>query len=815
MFKSLAFFFLIICLFLLTPFNDLRAQNGTASENLFVKGILIDPTDNLPLAGATLFLENQQGTVIKSTVSADTGIFAIALPQKGSYRIKATYIGFVDYISELITVDSESIDLGTIMIFKKEELLESVTITTRKRPLIENKGDRMIYNAGSDISNKAGTATDVLRKAPMLTVGAEGEVKMRGNSNIKVLLNGMPSGIIAKNLKEALKMISASSIETVEVITNPSAKYDAEGAAGVINIITKKKIKGTSGNLDLAGGNLEQSANLALNMAVEKFNFSLLLNTSNSKELSTSLLDRTSLLNGQANGRLVQKREATQRNKGNYGSFTTEYKIDSLQKVETTISFWKGGWPTKSNLYNLYKKDMETSQYNQKSNQDAAFNYYDISLNYQKKFKREGQEIQFVGQASKSDDASEYTTDQFRPDGVLVFTERSPNKGNNTDWSAQLDYAHPISKTGKNTIDIGAKYLGNKSKSDYKVFNTLNPVAESRSDVMRYFQNIFSAYVSINLKTDTNWGFRPGLRFETTSLGGAFQNNTPSFGSNYKNWVPSMLITKKLNEKHEMKLNYTERVRRPWIWDLNPYVDASDPNNITSGNPNLKPELNRMLELGHAYSATSGFSLNSSLYFHSNSNAIESITTLDAAGVSYTTSQNIAANRRLGTNLNASLQLNDNWILNTGGELFYLKFNSKSMNLHKEGVFYTVNLNNSYTLPNDFSIMASGEYGNGYITLQGENSANYSYRFAARKEMLNKKASLTLSTTNPFQNKFSQRSRATAPSFESTTSTSFYNRSITLSFAWQFGGLKSSDYAEKRFSGQDNAKSIPGGFKKK
>lgn len=812
MFKFPAFFLLIVSMILFISMNKLHAQNDSTAEKLFIKGILIDPTDNQPSVGAIVFLENQKGAVIKAIFSSETGLFDLVLPQKGNYRVRATYMGYVDFISDSIVVDKESVDLGTIKMLTKEEFLEVVTITaSSKKPLIENKSDRIIYNAGSDISNKAGTAADLLRKTPMLTVGADGELKMRGNSNIKVLLNGKPSGIMAKNLKEALKMIPASSIESVEVITNPSAKYDAEGAAGVINIITKKKMKGTSGNLDISVGNLEQSGSLALNMAIDKFDFSLQLNTSNSRERSTSLLNRTSLLNGLPNETLVQKRDVVQKNRDNYGSFTAAYKIDSLQKLETTISFWRGGWPIKSDLYNLYNSDKQTSEYNQKSNQDAIFNYYDVSTNYQRKFKREGQEIQFIIQASKSDDASEYTTDQYRMDGMLAFTERSPNKGNNTDWSAQLDYAHPISKAGKNTIDIGAKYFGSMSKSDYKVFNTQNPVAESRSDVMRYFQNIFSAYLSINIKTNNDWGLRPGLRFETTSLGGEFQNNTPSFGSNYRNWIPSVLIFKKLNEKQEIKLNYTERISRPWIWDLNPYVNASDPNNITSGNPNLKPELNRMLEVGHVYNTPEGLSLNSSVYFNSNSNAIESITTLEASGVSYTTLQNIAANSRLGVNVNASMQLNPNWTLNAGAELFYLKFKSKSMNLRNEGVFYTVSINNSYTLPKNFSIVVSCEYGNGYITLQGKNSANYSYRFAVQKEVFKKKASLTLSTTNFFKNKFSQKSYVTATSFESTSTNSFYNRSISLSFSWQFGRMKSSEYTDKRFSGQDDTKSMPGG----
>lgn len=782
-------------------------QNVAVNKKLAIKGIIVEPAENRPLAAATIVLQKQDGVPVKTAITSLDGLFEFEVADKAKYIIKVSYMGLADFVSDVINIDKESVDLGRVVMNYAEEVLEGVTITaSRKKPLIQNKGDRMVYNAGSDISNKAGNATDVMRKAPMLTVGADGEVKMRGNSNIKVLLNGMPSGILAKNLKEALKMIPASSIESIEVITNPSAKYEAEGAAGVINIVTKKKMKGTSGSLDLSGGNLDQSGNLALNMATGKFNFSLMANASHDQKRNISILDRNSLLDGQTIGNLYQRGDATQRNKGAYGSFTTEYRIDSLQKIEAGVSYWKGMWPQKSDLYNRYLGNTGNTEYNQKRDQEGTYTYYELSLNYQKKFKKEGQEFQLIGQASRSDDKSEYITNQYLMNGAHSFREQSPNVGNGKDWSLQADYAHPLDKSGKSTIETGAKYLGSNSKSDYKVFNSQNPVDASRSDIMSYYQNIFSSYISANLKTESGWGFRPGLRFEYTKLGGDFQNNTPSFGSSYSNWVPSMLITRKLNDQQEMKLNYTERVRRPWIWDLNPYVNASDPNNITAGNPNLKPELTRMLELGHAYNAASGFSLNSSVYFNSNSNAVESITTVDGSGISYTTSQNIAANKRLGTNINASLQVGPKWTLNTGGELFYLKFKSKSMNMQNEGVFYTVNLNSSYTLPKDFSILISGDYGNGYVTLQGENSANYSYRFAARKEIFNKKASLTLTTNNPFQKTFMQKSSATAPTFQSNSTSRFYNRSVSLSFSWQFGGLRESDYSGKKFSGQDDNK---------
>jgi outer membrane receptor protein involved in Fe transport len=236
---------------------------------------------------------------------------------------------------------------------------------------------------------------------------------------------------------------------------------------------------------------------------------------------------------------------------------------------------------------------------------------------------------------------------------------------------------------------------------------------------------------------------------------------------------------------------------------MNPYVNASDPLNLTAGNPKLKPELTRMLEFGHSYEGDNGFSLNTALYYNANSNAIEQIMTVDPSGVSFSTSQNIAAYKRLGANINTSFKLNPNWSVNAGGELSYLKFNARSMNLQNKGTFYTVNLSTTYTLPKNYSLLISGDYGNGYITLQGRNSANYSYSLAARKELFNKKASLTLTANNPFQKNFMQKSSATAASFESNTSSWFYNRSASLSFSWQFGGFKQQDHSEKESSNEN------------
>lgn len=810
----------MLALLLLTPrliyAQHLFKKNADGGKFL-VRGTLIDSSTRLPIELATLALTKNDSSPAKAVLSSSDGSFKFELTEKGTYVLTVSFLGYQKHVSGPIQItDSGTTELGKIKLQAEAGVLAEVIVKSRKA-LVQNKGDKIVYNARGDISNKAGSASDVLRKAPMVTVDAAGNVKMRGSSSIKVLLNGLPSNILAKNLKEALKTIPANSIESIEVITTPSAKYEAEGAAGVINIITKRKAKGVNGNIELSVGNLDQSAGGGLNVAAGKFNFNVSLNASRERERNVSGLSRISINNGQQIGRLTQRTDALEKNRGTYGDLTAEFRPDSSQKIGATASFWNGQWPQESNLYNLYESNIAPAAYNQISRQSGKFGQTDLSLNYQKKFRRAGQELQFIGQYSTSKDQSDYFTRQFKVDGTPTFIEKGPNNGRGTEMSFQADYAHPLNHSAKNLVEGGLRFSKTNSSSKYTVSNNLsNPGSEyltidpARSDNMKYFQDIFAGYVSLKFETSNNWSFRPGVRLEGTRMGGEFAGNTPRFTANFVNVVPSALITKKLNDQHNIKLNYTERIRRPWIWDLNPYVDASDPRNLSAGNPHLRPELTRMLEAGHSYTAASGFSMNSSLYFNTNSNAIESFITVDNQGVSRSIPQNIASNKRLGTNVFVDMEINSEWTLNSGIELYHVWFKSNALAVRNDASFYAVTLNSAYMLPRDYVFQVGVDYSNGYVTLQGRNSADYNYRFSARKGLLKNKASITLTVNNPFQNNFLQRSFATAPTFQSTATDRYYNRSITLSFSWLFGGLRVSEPEEKRFPDQTEKPLHPG-----
>lgn len=807
MFRSI-FYSLLFVLSLTISFKATRAQGqSSVVPPSMITGLVIDSLTKQPVGMATISL-SVNGRIIRSVASDMSGKFAFPIPGNSPYVIIASFIGYQNYKSMPINGARHL----AVALKNNAASLNEVTVKAKTPPL-QNKGDKLVYNAATDISNKAGSATDVLRKVPMLTVGGDGQVKLRGNSNIKVLLNGMPSGMMAKNLKEALKMIPASSIKSIEVITSPSAKYEAEGAAGIINIITKKTIKGSNGSIDLSGGNLEQSANAALNVNREKFDYSINLNTNPNQLRTMSMLERTSFAKGQPAGSLYQRNDATQYDRGTSAGVSFNYRPDSSQKIGADLSYWRGSWPAKSLLYNRYADAAGLSEYNQQSRQAGLFNYYELGLNYQKKMRRKGQELNIRGLIGKADERSDYITDQFDLTGFKYFTERGPNTGKTWDTDLQADYAHPLNNSGKSLLETGVRFTRANSQTAYEVFNNLSkPGSEqldrigSRSDAMNYFQNIYAGYVSLKLETGKQWTIRPGLRFEGTSINSNFKSGQPSFSSNFNNWVPNLLIAKRLNDRHEFRFNYTERIRRPFIWDLNPYVNASDPRNLTSGNPRLLPEKTRMLELGHNYTGNSGLMLNSSAYYQSNNNAIESFTTVNAQGISLTTPSNVASSKRLGSNINAAMEVTNDWTINGGLELYRVWFKSQAISVSNTGNFYAVNFNTAYTLPKAVTLQLSGDYSNGFVTLQGRNTAYWNYRISAQKEFLNKKASVLISFNNPFQKTLLQRSYTTAPTFRDNLTSNLYNRAFILAFSWKFGSIKSKRNSEEKIKDEE----VPG-----
>ncbi|MBN8822772.1 MULTISPECIES: TonB-dependent receptor [unclassified Spirosoma] len=815
--NTLRFYFILSFLSIIIQGKSQQLPPNPASPTTKgqLSGMLTDSTTRQPVPFATVALLTATGTIITGQTTTETGHFTFTGLAIGTYAVQISYVGYQPrtLIGITILASQPTRDLGTILLRSESRQLNEVRVTTQKA-LIEEKSDRLVYNAGSDITNKGGTAVDVLRKAPMLTVDVSGNVQIRGSSSIKVLLNGRPSGLLARNLSEALKMIPANTIQSVEVITSPAARYDAEGAGGVINIITKKQLKGSNGSLDVTAGNYIQSLGGSYGFKREKFGLTFSGNTNAEREKSIIETTRTSLVNGQPAGELFQRISANNIHPGWFGDLGMEYAFDTLNRVNLSVSSWGGAWPTSNTGYYRFRntENQISQEYKQVVDQQNPFGNIEWNLGYTRTFHKPKQELSVLGQYSYTFDNSRYASDQFSLTDQPLYRETSTNRSHNPQWTWQIDYVHPFSRNGQQVFEVGAKMVRRDVSSTYEVYTSqpeniaLLNLSTDRSNTFTYDQQVAAGYASLKLANRTHWTLQLGTRLENTSMSGQFAHTISPFRVQFNNFIPSIILSKQLTEQQSVKVTYTQRISRPMIWDLNPYVNASDPKNRMAGNPQLRPELAHLAEISYSLTTPKGTYLNLALYRRQTDNSIEDVRTVDTAGVSLTTRQNVARNERTGLNVNASGQLGRNWKLNGGGEFYYAHFSSPALQVQNSGWLWQFTLNLAYQLPRQFTVQANGIYSTGWVLLQGKNSAWYDYSLAVRKEFWDKKASLTLGVNNPFTYPFRQQNDSQSSTFRAHTANQYFTRSVKLTFSWQFGQIRTSHDEPVRKITNDDAR---------
>ena len=695
-------------------------------------------------------------------------------------------------------------DFGTILLSSEVKELNVVTVTAT-RQLVEQQPGMLIYNAEKDISNNGGTAADVLRKAPILNVDAAGNVTMRGNSNLRILINGKYSGQMARNAADALNMMPAGSIKSVEVITSPSARYDAEGAAGVINIITKKGQKNVSGTVEIVGGNMEQAVNPRISVNRDKFNInsSLHLHRLRSKELTN--LERNNLEDNQITGRLFQQTISDNTKPHSSGDVQIDFIPDSINVFNFSANGWLGSWP--ENKVQLNQKYGASSvlieQYRQNAKTKAPSKGIDLNLGYTRKFSKPGEELYLMVQHNRFEDDFNYNSLRSDFENIPVYREINNNHTTGTAWTFQTDYILPLSSSGKHALESGLKAIIRKGGSIYDIRESRGSQTDvtypvgSRSDTFDYSQDVVAAYSQIKLKWNSGWAIHVGARMEGTFLEGKQRSLGNAFTNKFWNFVPSATLFKKLNANNNLTLSYTKRISRPSIWDLNPNANSQDPNNITMGNPYLRPELVNQAEFTYALQTDKDLFLNFSLFVRKTSNSMETVVKTADNGVATSTMQNLANNSQSGINFSAALALLPGWKINSNVNVGYARYLSGALNIRSDGMAWGINVNSSWKFKNNYSVQLYSDYDARRVTLQGYQSSWFYYSFSARKEIPQKKLTISLTTVSPFGNYLSRSDIVRSSDFDSTVRTQRLMRSIRLSLGWEFGGVGKSSRSRK------------------
>ncbi|MFT3822555.1 MAG: TonB-dependent receptor [Chitinophagaceae bacterium] len=796
----------LLCLLL----NTLIVHAQSVNTSYVVTGTIQDSTTRQPVAYATVGLLDTTGQLIVSGYARENGTFTLNVDNGGAYSVEISFVGYTTRTFKIEIEKSEfKKDLGILLLQETQSVLQEVQVTAKKR-LVDQKPGMLVYNAENDLNNKGGTAADVLRKAPVLNVDAQGNVSMRGSKNLKILVNGKYSGQMARSAADALNMMPASMIKSVEIITTPSARYDAEGAAGVINIITKKGRNEFTGTIEAGASNLEQVLNPRLTFSNEKWNISLTGHLHRLRRKTGEVLNRTSF---DSTGSTQLQQDILKDNTAPHGSadLAVDYMLNESSEISLGINSWLGSWPENSRNASLVldTHGAVAEQYQQAINSRGKYLGADFSIGYTKKFKKEGQELNLLAQHSPSRDLSDYDAAQTGANKELLYRETNNSKTSNREWTFQADYTQPLNKKGSLLLESGAKLILRNVKNNYDVYasdavqaNDLVFQSE-RSDDFHYKQDVVAVYSLLKITLKHGWYVEAGVRGESTSIRGNFKIAANGFENSFFNLVPTATINRKLNDNNTIGLSYTKRLTRPYIWDLNPNANASDPKNIETGNPHLQPEIAHQAELSYSYNAGQTFFVNAAVYWKQTDNSIVDYVQTDAQGISYSSKQNLAGNKQYGLNVAVTANLSARWTMNGNVNVSYDDFTSRALTIAQKGWGADMNINSTYKLPHNYTIQVFGEYTARSVTLLGSEGRFYYYSFAGKKEIKKARMAVTLAAVNPFGAYVTQVERMQRPMFTSVTDNRYYNRSFKLTVNWEFGGKKSETKTRKKIENDD------------
>lgn len=801
--------FLLLFCFILSATTF--AQTAPATT---ITGTVIDSVASKPVSGANITLF-QKDKALLSAITDTAGVFVLRGVHPGNYSLRLSYVG---YRSKTVTVslaaEQKELKLPLLLLPPDDQQLSTVTVTAPKA-LVEDKGDRLVYNADKDPSNVSGTAADILRKVPTLTVDLNGNVQMRGNSNIKVLVNGKPSAMMARNLADALRQMPAHLVKSIEVITSPGAKYDAEGAAGVINIITKKGLKGFNGSVNATGGDRNRSLGTSLNWRTGKLGFSFSGTGYQYVNTGESGGQRTTVKDGRLLHTLTRSSTSDNTATGGYGELALDYDPDSSRHLSLAMNGWGGDYPNNNTTFNrlVDPAGVVLQDFRTESRYKNPYGNGQIDLGYTKTYKPD-KEFALLAQFSRMPDNYFYTSGIYSGD-QLTYRQKSTNYSSNLQYTLQADFSIPLLRNGRRDTTTGKLEVGTKAilrdiGSDYRVEHSPDGqspmVADpSQTNVFDYTQQVYSAYSSLRLSNKRKWTLVAGARLEHTGIRGDFKSTGTSLDNAYNNLIPSVTLSKNI-DKHTLKASYTQRITRPMIWYLNPWVNQSDPKNLSTGNPGLEPELNHATELSHSFSGKNGFNLNTALFWRTTNNALEYVTRVDSLGVSHSRPENLAHRSNYGVNTNVSAQPNKNWNLNGGVHLNYVDLYSPALQQGNSGWVWSTNTNMTYKLPREIVVQGYGSLSSGWISLQRINrSLWYWYGFSAKHTFMKKKADLTLGANNPFARGVRQKSEEFGANFNASSDYLYVSRSFSLTFQWRFGQLNADGGKKGRKINNDDA----------
>jgi outer membrane receptor protein involved in Fe transport len=795
--------------------KTLNLDGDAPKGNSKITGFVVDEALTSAVEFANIALHNKAtNKVVDGTMADEKGKFTLTRIAVGEYKLVISFIGYAEKTIDNIKIEKgKDIDLGVIKLATSAKQLDEVTVTAEKS-MIEEKVDRLVYNAEKDITSKGGDAADVLRKVPLLTVDLDGNVSLRGTSNIRVLINNKPSTIIASSIADALKMIPSDLIKSVEVITSPSAKYDAEGSGGIINIITKKStIQGLTLNLDAGAG--IRGSNLGLNGSIRKGKLGVTMGGGGRAfyNKAASSLDQSTLVNGNT---VLTKQTADAFDNGLFGRYNLgfDYDISKNQSLTAGVNFGTRNFiRTQDYTTNLYLNNVLNSTSFRNVDSKDLSNNVDFNLDYIRTFKP-SQEWSISSQYSKSNLKNNFLADLVNESGTLASRQKNINGNVNQEVTVQTDFQTPIKKN--QMLEVGVKGIFRQVNSDFS-YLVAGATGDFASDVrnpaglLDYSQNIASGYLSYTYSTKNKYTIKAGARYEYTTITANDQNkdiNIPAYG----NLVPSVNISKTFGNT-TLKAAYNKRIQRPGLQQLNPNFNLANPQNITIGNPSLRPEITDNFELSASANIKKVY-LNASVFGRSTNNSILRLSAPSdtLVGAIITTFQNIGTQQVFGSNIFGNFNITPKWSVNGGIDIYYNYLegqvqgaDGKSFLTSNTGVVVGGRLQTQIQLKGGWGIQAFSFYRGKQVQLQGTQGSFYMYSLGFRKDFKNKKGSLGLATENFFGGMV-MKSTLNSAQFSQVSTNNIYNQNLKVTFSYKIGNMRLVEQKKTKSVKNDDVK---------
>nr|WP_299067703.1 TonB-dependent receptor [uncultured Allomuricauda sp.] len=809
---------ILVLLFLAINAVGQKRPRGQQGQPIKISGTVVDKDTGEPLEYATLVLQKtKEPDNVTGGISDETGKFEVETTP-GLYNIRVEYISYSTYELKEQQLRTSK-DLGVIQLAIDVEQLEAVEVVG-ERTTVELRLDKKVYNVGSDLTVKGGSVTDVLDNVPSVTVDVEGNISLRGNESVRILINGKPSALSGLS-PDALQQLPAEAIEKVEVITNPSARYDAEGTAGILNIILKQsKTAGLNGSVNLFAGNPDVLGGaLSLNLRRDRFN--IFTNTSyryrnapgNAQFLQENFDDDGNTVSFQDEFRNYQREDDGFNTNIGFELFLDE---DATSSITNSLVYRKSSGENTVNVdfFNFDEVRDPTIQRNRFTMEDEADEDVQYALNYQKKFKKDGHVLTADYQYSKGTEIEDSLIEEVvLGENTTLPTEQTINDESQTNQLLQFDYVLPFGKDNQSQFEVGYRGTFNTFNTDF-VFGivdqgVLTPDPDFSNELI-YTENVNAAYTQLGTKMN-KFSVLGGIRMEASDIGVELVNTNDLSTKKYVDWFPSIFLGYEFSEYEQFTISYSRRLRRPRSRYINPFPSRSSNTNLFQGNPDLDPTYTNAFDLGYLVRGEKVTFTTSAYYNHST--GVFQFITQETGGfveiedpdnptdpilvpIQVRTPINLATDTRYGAELTTTYTPKKNWRLtwnlnlfqqNLRGDFSYINFQNEEItqNFDADNFTWFTRLSSKIPFPGGIESQANIFYSGKQVDAQNVNKGILYANLAFSRDVIKDVATLSLSVSDLFNS----RKRITETRTETVFTESEFQRrerQLTVSFLYRF-----------------------------